>query len=77
MVTATANTGHSPARALDGTRLLSVQALRAVAALLVVWAHSIDAAERVSLPVQSCFFYWENFGSCGLDIFFAISGFIV
>lgn len=77
MVPATETTANHPARALDGTRLLSVQALRAVAALLVVWAHSIDAAEHVSLPAQSCFFYWENFGSCGLDIFFVISGFIV
>lgn len=58
-------------------RLLSVQALRAVAALLVVWVHSIDAAEFFSSPRQSRFFHLENFGACGLDIFFVISGFIV
>ena len=59
-------------------RLCSVQALRAVAALLVVWAHSIDAAEQShARPVQIGFFHWENFGACGLDIFFVISGFIV
>ena len=60
------------------TRLYSVQALRAVAALLVVWAHSIDAAEQShARPVQVGFFHWENFGASGLDIFFVISGFIV
>jgi peptidoglycan/LPS O-acetylase OafA/YrhL len=58
-------------------RLLSVQALRAIAALLVVSVHSIDAAELYSSPRQSRFFHWGNYGACGVDIFFAISGFIV
>ena len=62
----------------DGTRLLSVQALRAVWALLVAWAHSIDSAEAaLGTPSQAHFFYWENFGASGLDIFFIKSGFIV
>ncbi len=65
------------ASALGAERLLSVQALRAVAALLVVWAHSIDAAEYFATPRQSHFFYWGNFGASGMDIFFVISGFIV
>ncbi|MGH9617266.1 MAG: acyltransferase family protein, partial [Acidobacteriaceae bacterium] len=60
-----------------GSRLLSVQGLRAIAALLVVWVHSIDAAEFFTAPHQSKFFHWGNFGACGVDIFFAISGFIV
>jgi exopolysaccharide production protein ExoZ len=60
-----------------GSRLLSVQALRAVAALLVVWVHAIDAAEFYSAPRQGRFFHWGNYGACGVDIFFAISGFIV
>ena len=63
-------------RHVDG-RLLSVQALRAIAALLVVSVHSIDAAELYSSPRQSRFFHWGNYGACGVDIFFAISGFIV
>lgn len=46
-------------------------------ALLVVWVHSIDAAEFFSVPRQSRFFHWDNFGACGVDIFFVISGFIV
>ena len=60
-----------------GARLLSVQALRAVGALLVVWVHSLDAAEVLTVPRQSRFFHWDNFGASGVDIFFVISGFIV
>jgi exopolysaccharide production protein ExoZ len=59
------------------SRLLSVQALRAVGALLVVWVHSIDAAETFTVTRQGKFFHWDNFGACGVDIFFVISGFIV
>ncbi len=69
-----ARSGERPAK---GGRLLGLQVLRAVAALLVVWAHSIDAAEIFSVPAQSRFYHLENFGACGLDIFFVISGFIV
>lgn len=58
-------------------RLFSVQAMRAIAALLVVWVHSIDAAEHFTTPRQNRFFHWGNYGACGVDIFFAISGFIV
>ncbi len=64
-------------RSTLGSRLLAVQALRAIAALLVVWVHSIDASLFFALPRQSRFFHWEDFGACGLDIFFVISGFIV
>jgi peptidoglycan/LPS O-acetylase OafA/YrhL len=72
-----ANTNVLSGRSTLGSRLLSVQALRALAALLVVWVHSIDAAEFFTAPRQSKFFHWENFGASGVDIFFAISGFIV
>ena len=58
-------------------RLVSLQALRAVAALLVLWSHSIDGAELFSAPNQGHFFHWEHFGPSGVDIFFVISGFIV
>jgi peptidoglycan/LPS O-acetylase OafA/YrhL len=71
------NTNGVPGRSTLGSRLLSVQALRAIAALLVVWVHSIDAAEFFTVPRQSRFFHWGNYGACGVDIFFAISGFIV
>ena len=60
-------------------RLLAVQVLRAVGALLVAWVHAINAAEDALLgtPKQAHFFHWEDFGASGLDIFFVISGFIV
>jgi exopolysaccharide production protein ExoZ len=51
--------------------------LRAIAALLVLWSHSIDGAELFSMPHQSHFFHWEHFGTCGVDMFFVLSGFIV
>lgn len=51
--------------------------MRAVAALLVVWSHSIDGAELFAAPRQALFFHWRNFGPCGVDIFFVISGFVV
>ena len=62
----------------SGERLDALQGLRAIGALLVVYAHSIDTAEKaLGTPNQAHFFNWENFGASGLDIFFVISGFIV
>lgn len=55
----------------------ALQILRAIAALLVVYAHSIDVVESYRLPKQISFYSLENFGACGVDIFFAISGFIL
>jgi len=57
----------------------SIQLLRAVAVLLVVYAHSIDGVMRVSSSpaAQAHFFYLQNFGAIGVDIFFVISGFIM
>ena len=59
-------------------KILYLQSLRAVAAILVVWAHAIDLASKRNLDG------WhldggaiENFGAVGVDIFFVISGFIV
>jgi exopolysaccharide production protein ExoZ len=54
-----------------------LQILRAIAALLVVYAHSIDLVEAHGIPKQIRFYYLENFGACGVDIFFAISGLIL
>lgn len=58
-------------------KLASVQGLRAVAALLVVWTHSIGAAQAYQPTRQASFFNLAGWGACGLDIFFVISGFIV
>ena len=57
---------RSPVRQID-----SLQVLRAVAVVLVAWAHlcqSLTPISRVGLP---------NFGIFGIDIFFVISGFIM
>ena len=55
----------------------AIQGLRAIAVLLVVWTHSIVAAEYASATKQGAFFHLKSFGASGLDIFFVISGFIV
>jgi exopolysaccharide production protein ExoZ len=55
----------------------SIQILRAVAALLVVHIHAIFMVELNAIPRQVNFFNLAGFGACGVDIFFAISGFIL
>ncbi len=55
----------------------SIQILRAIAALLVVHVHSLFTISAHATPRQTHFFNLTNFGACGVDIFFAISGFIL
>src|SRR6266540_6886450 len=52
--------------------LVSIQALRAIAALLVFWGHAINA---VTLKVAADFPHL--YGPFGVDIFFVISGFVM
>lgn len=59
------------------TRLNSVQLLRALAVILVVHAHAIDTQKRFGVSWQQNFYFLENFGCIGADIFFVISGFII
>ena len=54
-----------------------LQILRAIAAFLVVYAHGIDVIAAHGTPKQIGFYYLANFGACGVDIFFPISGFIL
>ena len=59
-------------------QLQGIQALRAIAALLVVFGHAAHEAEaiaaRVGVPaIDPSFLYWGS----GVDIFFVISGFIM
>jgi exopolysaccharide production protein ExoZ len=42
-----------------------------------VYAHSIDAQKKYYSSVQQHFFFLENFGAIGVDLFFVISGFII
>ena len=51
--------------------ILPIQYLRGIAALLVVWFHSIEQVPGVSN------FFASGFGNSGVDLFFVISGFIM
>jgi exopolysaccharide production protein ExoZ len=52
--------------------LANIQALRAMAALLVVFVHMKALAAMAGLPAGVM-----NFGNCGVDVFFVISGVIM
>jgi peptidoglycan/LPS O-acetylase OafA/YrhL len=71
-----AGTGSSPEPAAAGGKLRILQALRAAAALLVLWTHSIHASAFMD-SVEARSSSLAGFGACGLDVFFVISGFIV
>ncbi|MBO9729421.1 MAG: acyltransferase [Chitinophaga sp.] len=58
-------------------KINSIQFLRAIAVLLVVHVHAIDTQEAFSVSHQQKFYFLENFGAIGVDLFFAISGFII
>lgn len=57
--------------------LKTVQALRAIAALLVVCDHVNYLFSRSDPTGRTWFFTFGYFGSFGVDVFFAISGFIM
>ncbi|KQO70189.1 acyltransferase [Methylobacterium sp. Leaf88] len=59
--------------------LHSLQALRGIAACLVVYAHAFDLARTLSArqPVQGRLGHLEDFGAVGVDVFFVISGVII
>ena len=57
--------------------LKTVQVLRAMAALLVVCDHINYIFSRSDPYSRTCFFTFGFFGSIGVDVFFAISGFIM
>lgn len=56
-------------------RLANVQALRGIAALLVVFSHLLIIEQKYS-PDQFLD-TWMSFGQVGVDLFFVISGFIM
>ena len=65
---------HSP---LTIMKLNSIQFLRAVAALLVVYEHSMDVQMQFGTSWQQNFYHLDGFGCIGVDLFFVISGFII
>lgn len=58
------------------TNILSIQALRAIAAILVVFCHS-EQFTSFAFDVHMVKYLGQCFGNFGVDIFFVISGFIM
>jgi exopolysaccharide production protein ExoZ len=56
----------------QGQPILSIQYLRAFAALMVVWHHGLNQVPGVSQLINA-----PEFGPRGVDLFFVISGFIM
>ena len=60
------------------SQIESLQLLRAIAVLLVIYTHTIFLTElTIGRSFQSEFWHLEFWGSIGLDIFFIISGIIM
>jgi peptidoglycan/LPS O-acetylase OafA/YrhL len=57
-------------------RLNSIQFLRALAVILVVYVHAINKHLSPE-SFQQNFYFLKNFGAIGVDIFFNVSGFII
>jgi len=58
-------------------KLKSIQWLRGIAVLLVVYSHSINLQHEFSISLQQNIFHLWKFGAIGADLFFVISGFII
>lgn len=71
------DTTVSPSRALatqsHGNRLFGLDALRAVAVLLVLFGHTLAHQN----PPQWIRWFWGAQGSLGVEIFFVLSGFLI
>lgn len=59
-------------------KLYSVQYLRGLAALAVVYVHAVNLQQSCGgVSLQENFYFLKSIGLCGVDIFFIISGFII
>ena len=64
----------------SSARLNSIQLLRAIAVIMVVYSHVFTvqpAHTKAGNAVEHQFFSLASFGAAGVDIFFVISGFII
>jgi exopolysaccharide production protein ExoZ len=64
--------GTLPPSRPDSSSLVSIQALRAIASLLVFWGHAINAV-TAAVPAE----FPHLYGPFGVDLFFVISGFVM
>src|SRR6187402_2596848 len=65
-------------RGLGMRKIVTIQWLRAVASIMVVWIHAMYVIQTKGIDsFQTSAAYLHRFGACGVDIFFVISGFIV
>jgi peptidoglycan/LPS O-acetylase OafA/YrhL len=58
-------------------KINSIQVLRALAVVMVTHVHAIDLQMLFARSVQQNFYYLQNLGAIGVDLFFVISGFII
>ncbi|GAB4331245.1 MAG: acyltransferase [Leptolyngbyaceae cyanobacterium] len=68
-----------PAASQNHQKILSIQVLRGLAAVLVIHSHAIGHQMKLNNGEawQRQFFHLASFGAVGVDIFFVISGFII
>jgi peptidoglycan/LPS O-acetylase OafA/YrhL len=60
-------------------KLVHIEALRAIALVLVIWHHYFQYAQSkiTGTYLRSISDFFISFGACGVQIFFALSGFII
>ncbi len=62
-----------------GNRFSQIDGLRAVAVIMVTWAHAAEIASSISIKAAAADYYTDiaRFGASGVTLFFVISGFLI